>query len=127
MKCGQMMGCHTAKPFLVVYGLDLVSPNVASRLVGVMSAETGIAPMGTLLINPTNPSQSAIYTKVTANSPYGERMPFGLPLLDSATQMCILEWVTTTAASARAGSGSGGVDAGTTTTDSGMSGVTNGG
>ena len=126
MKCGQMMGCHTAKPFLVVYGLDLVSPNVASRLVGVMSAETGIAPMGTLLINPTTPSESAIYTKVTANAPYGERMPFGLPLLDPATQTCILQWVIATVASAPAGSSSGGADAGTTT-DSGRSEATSGG
>jgi hypothetical protein len=110
--CSTTEGCHGASnagPTSVVYGLDLVSPNVASRLVGVPSAEIGIAPVGTLLIDPANPGMSAMYTKVTANPTYGLPMPFGRPLLDIPTQMCILQWVTR-AASGSAGNGS---DAGT--------------
>jgi hypothetical protein len=123
-----MKGCHIANPGIVVYGLDLVSPNVASRLVGVKSGEPAMAnvPPGTLLIDQANPKQSAIYTKVTANPPYGLQMPFIPPYLDDATQACLLKWVMDTAAAAPP-SNSFGSDASTTTTDAGMGGATNGG
>jgi len=131
-KCGMMAGCHTVNATATVYKLDLMSPNVASRLVNVPSGETGQAPAGTLLINAANPSQSAIYTKLAATPPYGLTMPFGLAPLDMATQNCILQYAMSAAASAPAGgssssSGGGGTDSGTTTTDSGMGGATGGG
>jgi hypothetical protein len=128
-KCGTMKGCHIANPGIVVYGLDLVSPNVASRLVGVKSGEPAMAmvPAGTLLIDPASPDKSAIYTKVTGNPPYGLQMPFIPPYLDDMTQACLLKWVRDTAAAAPP-SNSFGSDASTTTTDAGKGGgATNGG
>ena len=107
--CSTAAGCHGVNATATAYRLDLASPNVASRLVGVPSAEIGIAPAGTLLIDPANPGMSAMYTKVTSNPTYGLQMPFGQPGLDPPTQMCVLQWVTR-AASGRAGNGS---DAGT--------------
>jgi hypothetical protein len=126
--CGATADCHSANPSVAVYGLDLVSPNVASRLVGVKSGEPPLAmvPAGTLLIDPANPSKSAIYTKVTSNFTYGAQMPYALLPLDIPTQMCVLRWVITTAASARAGN-SFGSDAGTTATDAGVGKAANGG
>jgi hypothetical protein len=134
MSCATSTACHVAansSPTSVVFGLDLVSPNVASRLVGVKSGEPS-APPGTLLINPGNPSQSAIYTKLSMSAPYGLPMPFGMPSLDAATQMCILQYAMKAAAMAPAGgsssSGGGSSEAGTTpVTDGGGGGSTNGG
>ena len=106
-------GCHGANATAIAYGLDLASPNVASRLVGVKSGAppAAMVPPGTLLINPANPSESAIYTQVTANPTYGLQMPFIPPYLDVPTQMCILQWVMSVV-STGGGSGSG-LDAGT--------------
>jgi hypothetical protein len=87
--CGES-GCHDAKT--QAQGLDLVSPGVASRLVGVTTTEgTG------LLIDPGAPSQSVVYTKLLASPPFGARMPTGAPL-DDATIACVLTWVTAQAA-----------------------------
>ncbi|HEY5145562.1 MAG TPA: hypothetical protein VII82_02290 [Polyangiaceae bacterium] len=70
-------------------GLDLQSPDLASRLVSVPSTEGA-----GLLIDPSMPSASVLYTKLTATPPFGVRMPFNLPALDDATVACVLEWVT---------------------------------
>jgi len=131
-KCGMQAGCHTVNPTPVVYGLDLVSPNVASRLVGVKSGEASLpaamVPPGTLLIDPANPMKSAIYTKVTSSPPYGLQMPFIPPYLDDATKACLLKWVMDTAAAAPPSNTFGGSAASTTTTtDAGMGGATTGG
>ena len=79
--------CHSAAQKME--GLDLESPNVASRLIGAHA-------MGGpgLLIDPSNPGASVLYTKVTATPPFGVRMPFGEPALDDATIGCVLQWVT---------------------------------
>jgi hypothetical protein len=78
-------GCHG--PVDKIQGLDLQSPNVASRLVGVRAMGGG------LLIDPANPNQSVIYTKLTPTPPFGARMPSGEPALDDATVACVLSWV----------------------------------
>ncbi len=78
--------CHSATTKAA--SLDLGSPNVASRLVGV--AATG-GPG--LLIDPSAPRASVIYTKLTATPPFGVQMPFNEPALDDGTMSCVLEWV----------------------------------
>ena len=67
--------------------LDLQSPGVAARLVGVAASGGG------LLIDPTDPSQSVVYTKLTATPPFGSRMPLGMVPLDDAMLACVLSWV----------------------------------
>ena len=79
-------GCHSSAT--KNQGLDLQSPNVASRLVGVGAKGGG------LLVDPAHPAQSVVYTKVTSMPPYGLRMPLGEPALPETTVRCVLEWVT---------------------------------
>jgi hypothetical protein len=85
-------GCHTAAD--KIQGLDLESPNPASRLVGACARGGG------LLANPTNPSQSVVYTKLTITPPFGSRMPLGKPSLDDATTACVLAWISAQTGSA---------------------------
>ena len=75
-------GCHAAAN--PQSGLDLASPNVATRLVGVPAASGGF------LVDPAHPEQSVIYRKLKAGAP-GARMPIGTPL-DDATIACVLSW-----------------------------------
>ena len=75
-------GCHAAAN--PQSGLDLASPNVAKRLVGVPAASGGF------LVDPAHPEQSMIYRKLKAGAP-GARMPIGAPL-DDATIACVLSW-----------------------------------
>ncbi len=85
--CSATVGCHSSTDKQL--GLDLQSPNVASRLIGVKAmGGTG------LLIDPSNPSNSVLYTKLTAAPPFGVRMPFGQTPLDDATISCVLQWIT---------------------------------
>ena len=84
-------GCHDAKT--KAQGLDLASPGLASRLVGVMGTEG----QG-LLIDPVTPNDSVMYTKLLASPPFGARMPTATAL-DAATIQCVLTWITTEAAS----------------------------
>jgi hypothetical protein len=86
--CGTS-GCHDATT--KAEGLDLWSPGVASRLVGVAASE-GVG----LLIDPSAPSKSVVYTKLLPAPPFGARMPTG-GKLDDATIQCVLAWVTTEA------------------------------
>ncbi len=79
-------GCHSAAD--KSQGLDLESPNVAARLVGVAA---GAGPG--LLIDPSAPSRSVVYTKLSASPPYGARMPFARTVLDDETTACVLAWV----------------------------------
>ena len=79
-------GCHN--PTDMMQGLDLRSPNVLARLVGVRA--TGGAG---LLIDPTQPEQSVLYTKLSFDPPYGARMPFGKEPLDDVTTGCVLAWI----------------------------------
>lgn len=108
--CAQA-GCHSTADKAQM--LDLQSPNVATRLVNVCSTEgAGI------LLDPTSPSKSIIYTKLTAMPPSGARMPFGKTPLDDATIACVLAWVSTQTgpggpcgAEGGAGTGDSGADA----------------
>ena len=93
-------GCHSA--MTKSQGLDLQSPNLAMRLVGV-SATEGPG----LLIDPSSPSQSILYEKLSSPAPFGAQMPLGGPALDSATKACVLAWITQVANSS-AGASEGG-------------------
>ncbi len=86
--CGQA-GCHD--PTTHAEQLDLASPNVASRLVGVAAIEGP-----GYLIDPNIPTASVVYTKLLATPPFGARMPSAAGL-DDATTQCVLAWVTTEA------------------------------
>jgi hypothetical protein len=85
--------CHSAST--KAQGLDLQSPDVAARLVGVPATEGA-----GLLVDPSAPSKSVLYAKLTASPPFGARMPLGAAPLDTATLACVLAWVTQAAGGA---------------------------
>jgi hypothetical protein len=87
--------CHSSSN--KAQGLDLQSPDVASRLVGIAATEGP-----GLLIDPSSPSDSVLYLKLTANPPFGVRMPLGGTPLDASTLACVLAWITQEASSADA-------------------------
>jgi hypothetical protein len=67
----------------------LLSPNLAARLVGIPATEGP-----GLLIDPATPSNSVLYTKLSAAPPFGVRMPQGKTPLDSGDMGCVLAWIT---------------------------------
>jgi hypothetical protein len=79
--------CHSASN--KAQGLDLQSPDLTTRLIGV-SATGGPG----LLIDPSTPSRSVLYAKLSATPPFGARMPLGAAPLDSPTLACVLGWIT---------------------------------
>ena len=82
--CG-VSGCHDATT--KAQALDLASPNVAMRLVGVPATEGA-----GFLIDTTSAPQSVVYTKLLQPPPFGSRMPL-TGALDDATIQCVLTWV----------------------------------
>lgn len=85
-RCGKLSICHILPA--PAASLDLVSPDLATRLEG----RSGTSACGEyLLLNPESPEQSALYLKVT-DSPCGARMPLG-EFLTPEDQTCILEWI----------------------------------
>jgi hypothetical protein len=93
--------CHSASN--KAQGLDLESPNPGARLVGA-SATEGPG----LLIDPSAPSKSIIYLKLSSSPPFGARMPLGEKPLSGATLACVYSWIAeqTTATASDAGAGS---------------------
>jgi hypothetical protein len=79
--------CHSAGN--KAQGLDLQSPNLDARLVGVAASEGS-----GFLIDPSEPSKSVLYRKLTPTPPSGARMPLGAAPLDDATMACVLAWIT---------------------------------
>jgi hypothetical protein len=91
--CG-VSGCHNAMTIasgtgLMVYGLDLDSPDVASRLVGVPSMEVPADD----LISATAPQNSYLLQKLEPSPPVGVQMPFGGAPLTAAQLACVEAWV----------------------------------
>ena len=78
--------CHSASD--EAQGLDLQSPDVTSRLVSVMASEGP-----GLLVDPSAPSASVLYLKLTASPPFGAQMPLGQKPLPQATTACVLDWI----------------------------------
>lgn len=83
-KCGTS-GCHASEN--PSNGLDLASADPMGRLSG-KSAQGGSG----LLIDPSSPDQSVLYTKLAESPPFGGRMPPGAPF-DDATAACILSFL----------------------------------
>jgi hypothetical protein len=84
-RCGGS-GCHGASA--PQQDLDLVSPGVASRVVGV-SAKQCLK----VLADPQNPEQSLLYQKLFLKPDCGAQMPLARPALSSADTACILAWI----------------------------------
>ena len=80
--------CH--KPPNLMGSLDLSQPDVITRLSGKMAV--GGDGKG-LLIDPTNPEDSVLYTKITSNPPFGAQMPLSGAKLDLGVQQCFLSWI----------------------------------
>jgi hypothetical protein len=92
-------GCHSGvEP---AQGLDLESPGVASRLVGV--APKGVGCPG-VLVDPKHPTESLLYGKLTPLPPCGVPMPFGKTRLTNQDIGCVRTWIESLA-------GDGGADA----------------
>jgi hypothetical protein len=100
VKCGGA-GCHG--PSAPQQGLNLESPGVASRVVGVTAKEC----MG-MLADPQNPGGSLIYTKLLSGVTCGAQMPLARPSLAPAEIDCVKAWIQAQAPSgATSSSGSG--------------------
>ncbi len=78
--------CHNASD--EAQGLNLQSPDVTSRLVSVMATEGP-----GLLVDPSAPSASVLYLKLTASPPFGAQMPLGQKPLPGAMTACVLDWI----------------------------------
>ncbi len=83
--CGDT-GCHGAVGSQM--GLDLVSPDLASRVVGVSGK--GCA---SVLADPQNPEQSLLYTKLKPQQTCGAQMPLARPPLSDEDAACVLAWI----------------------------------
>jgi hypothetical protein len=88
-----LAGCHSAQSMIA--GLDLASPNVFQRLLG--KHPTGGGGTG-LLIDPSNPADSVLYTKLTDTPPFPTRMPASGGPLSGDEIACVLTWIETNAA-----------------------------
>ena len=80
-------GCHGAASNS--RNLDLETDDIIGRLSGV--AASASCP-DEVIVDPVDPAQSLLYTKLTANPPCGGRMPVGGALGD-ADIACVLTWI----------------------------------
>jgi len=79
-------GCHSdTSP---QQDLDLVSPDVKSRVVGVPGKQCL-----QVLADPENPEQSLLYQKLLVRPDCGAQMPLARPPLSSADVACVLAWI----------------------------------
>ncbi len=79
-------GCHDATA--AAANLDLASPKVAQRLVGVQASGGAGA-----LIDLRDPESSVLLTKLGDRPTFGARMPSGRPAIDPASYACVHAWV----------------------------------
>ncbi len=79
-------GCHGAVS--PQQGLDLVSPGLAARVVGVPG--TGCV---STLADPANPEASLLYQKLSPSPPCGAPMPLARPALSGEDAACVLAWI----------------------------------
>jgi len=68
--------------------LDLVSPGLASRVVGVAAKGCSV-----MLADPADPEGSLIYQKLSPTPPCGSPMPLARPPLSRADAACVLAWI----------------------------------
>jgi len=81
--------CHSGKQ--PMGDLDLVSGDVASRLIGQPSS--GCEGM---LVEASLPAAGVLFDKLADKPACGERMPQGAPALASKDRACLSAWVTAT-------------------------------
>jgi len=79
-------GCHSATA--PQQALDLVSPGLPSRVVGVQSKQCL-----QVLVDPQNPEQSLMYQKLLTKPACGAQMPLARPALSSSDVACVLAWI----------------------------------
>ncbi|MDP3276625.1 MAG: hypothetical protein Q8Q09_15615 [Deltaproteobacteria bacterium] len=72
-------------------GLDLQSPNIASRLVDQPSSSCS----GRLLVNRASLGESHMLAKVSSDPGCGRQMPLGAPALSVSEVACIRSWIGT--------------------------------
>ena len=94
-------GCHGA--MAPQQGLDLESPGVAARVVGVIAKGCPIN-----LADPQSPSGSLMYQKLSPDPPCGAQMPLARPPLSDADATCVFNWIIAQGAAAGGGGGAGG-------------------
>ena len=97
-------GCHSA--MAPQQGLDLESPGVASRVVGVIAKGCPVN-----LADPNNPTGSLMYEKLSPSPPCGAQMPLARPPLSDADSACVFNWIVAQGTSA-GGGGNGGASGG---------------
>jgi hypothetical protein len=81
-------GCHSAAS--PASRLDLESPGLPGRLLGITSLEGA-----GLLVDPSAPEKSALYTKIGDPPPAGARMPLGGAPVSPEVRACVLAWLGT--------------------------------
>ncbi len=69
-------------------GLDLISPDVEQRIVGVSGTSCG-----GIVADPSDPEGSLLYTKVSETPECGARMPIIGEPLDEDELRCVKEWI----------------------------------
>lgn len=79
-------GCHSATA--PQQDLDLISPGVAARVVGVQAKQCL-----QVLADPQNPEQSLLYQKLLTKPACGAQMPLARPALSNADIACVREWI----------------------------------
>lgn len=110
-KCGGS-GCHGTKN--PQNGLDLESPDVASRVVGVASK---LCPG--ILAKPSDPASSIIYTKLLDTNACNARMPLARPPLSQIEIDCVKAWIGKQGSGTSTGAGgAGGASASQSSTSS---------
>jgi hypothetical protein len=102
-RCGTA-GCHGATNS--ADGLDLVSPNVAARVVNVPAASGGV------IVDPAHPDQSVLYQRIAPGA--ASPMPPSGPAVEGATVACVLSWASSLSApdAGPPASDAGGIDTG---------------
>jgi hypothetical protein len=95
-RCGD---CHGATDR--AKGLDLASPGVAARLVGVKSTCGGKP-----LLDPAGPGTTGLLLEKLQGpvAGCGQQMPYGMPPLPAAERACLIEWAERAIARVRGGS-----------------------
>lgn len=103
INCG-LSDCHSANGR--AGGLDLVSPNLAARIVNVPGSS---ACSGIVLADPDNPEESLIYRKLESEPPCGVQMPREAEPLTAHERECVAQWLgSLTGTNTGTGTGSGG-------------------
>jgi hypothetical protein len=87
MRCAGSI-CHEGAE--AAAGLDLIAPNVESRLIDVKGRDCS-----GLLVDPVLPEASLLYQKLLPLPDCGSPMPLGTPALNGFELECVREWIAT--------------------------------